>query len=77
MILNVLTMVKYRPSRKLKKVIQKVGVKNADTTLLFNMNKIDPSQPLLCEGEIDCLAVLNLVLKILYLFLLEQVIKHG
>lgn len=59
---DVLTMVKYRPSRKLKKGDTKSWCqKNADTTpLLFNMNKIDPSQPLLiCEGEIDCLAAIE------------------
>ena len=59
---DVLTMVKYRPSRKLKKGDTKSWCqKNADTTpLLFNMNRIDPSQPLLiCEGEIDCLAAIE------------------
>jgi len=59
---DVLAMVKYRPARKLKHGEAKCWCqKGADTTpLLFNMNRIDPSQPLLiCEGEIDCLAAIE------------------
>lgn len=59
---DVLTLVKYRPSKKVKKGDTKTWCqKDADTTpLLFNMNRIDPSQTLvICEGEIDCLAVIE------------------
>jgi len=59
---NVLRMVKYRRSRKLKPDEKKSWCqKNADTTpLLFNMNRIDTSAPLIiCEGEIDCLAAIE------------------
>ena len=59
---DVLVMVKYRPSKKIKpKDIKSWCQKDADTThLLFNMNRIDPSQPLLiCEGEIDCLSAIE------------------
>ncbi len=59
---DVLMMVKYRPAKKLKKSdIKSWCQKNADTTpLLFNMNRIDPTQPLLItEGEIDCLSVIE------------------
>jgi twinkle protein len=59
---DVLTMVKYRPARRLEKgEIKAWCQKDADTTpLLFNMNRIDPSQPLLiCEGEIDCLSAIE------------------
>lgn len=61
---DVLTMVKYRPSRKIDK--SKGDVKNwcqkgADTKpLLFNMNRINTEQPLLItEGESDCLAAIE------------------
>ncbi len=59
---DVLTMVKYRPARKLEKDETKSWCqKNADTTpLLFNMNRVNPSQPLvICEGEIDTLALIE------------------
>ncbi len=59
---DVLTTVKYRPSRKLKKGETKMWCqKHADTTqLLFNMNRINPSQPLLiCEGESDVMAAIE------------------
>lgn len=59
---DVLTMVKYRPARKLNKGEMKCWCqKGADTTpLLFNINRIDPTQPLLiCEGELDCLSVIE------------------
>ncbi|MFA5559253.1 MAG: CHC2 zinc finger domain-containing protein [Methanofastidiosum sp.] len=59
---DVLTTVKYRPGRKIKKSETKNWFqKNADTTpLLFNMNRINPSQPLLItEGELDCLAAIE------------------
>jgi len=51
---DVLKLVKYRPSRKVKKGEPKTWCqKDKDTTnLLFNMNKVDPSKPLLItEGE--------------------------
>ncbi len=59
---DVLTMVKYRPSRKLNKSDIKCWCqKNADTTpLLFNMNRINVEQPLLiCEGEGDALSAIE------------------
>ena len=59
---DVLLMVKYRPSRKLQEGENKAWTqKDADTTpLLFNMNRIDPNQPLIItEGEIDCLSIIE------------------
>lgn len=59
---DVLTMVKYRPSRKLNKGDTKCWCqKNSDTTpLLFNMNRINVEQPLLiCEGEGDALSAIE------------------
>ena len=59
---DVLTTVKYKPSRKITKGENKTwSQKDADTTpLLFNMNRVNPSQPLLiCEGEPDCLAAIE------------------
>lgn len=59
---DVLTMVKYKASHKLKKGENKSWCqKGADTTpLLFNMNRVNPGQPLLiCEGEPDCLAAIE------------------
>jgi len=59
---DVLTMVKYRPSRKVKKGENKCWCqKGADTTpLLFNMNRINTTVPLLiCEGEPDCLSAIE------------------
>jgi 5S rRNA maturation endonuclease (ribonuclease M5) len=59
---DVLMTVKYRPARKLQDHEAKTWCqKNADfTPLLFNMNKIDPTHPLLiCEGEIDALSAIE------------------
>lgn len=59
---DVLTMVKYRPSRKVKKGENKCWCqKGSDTTpLLFNMNRINTTVPLLiCEGEPDCLSAIE------------------
>ena len=59
---DVLTMVKYRPSRKVRKGENKCWCqKGADTTpLLFNMNRINTTVPLLiCEGEPDCLSAIE------------------
>ncbi len=59
---DVLTLVKYRPARKLEKCETKTWCqKNADTSpLLYNMNKINASMPLLiCEGEIDCMTAIE------------------
>lgn len=59
---NVLTMVKYRPSHKVSHGENKNWCqKDADTTpLLFNMNRINPSQPLvIATGELDCAALIE------------------
>ena len=59
---DVLTMVKYRPSHKVRKGETKCWCqKDADTTpLLFNMNRVNPTEPLLiCEGEPDCLSAIE------------------
>ena len=59
---DVLTMVKYRPSRKVKKGENKCWCqKGADTSnLLFNMNRVNVNAPLLiCEGEPDCLSAIE------------------
>ena len=59
---DVLTMVKYRPSRRINKGENKCWCqKGADTTpLLFNMNRINTTGPLLiCEGEPDCLSAIE------------------
>ncbi len=59
---DVLTMVKYRPSRKITKGENKTWCqKGADTTpLLFNMNRINTSKPLLItEGEPDAMAAIE------------------
>lgn len=59
---DVLTMVKYRPSRKISKGENKCWCqKGADTSnLLFNMNRINTTSPLLiCEGEPDCLSAIE------------------
>ena len=59
---DVLTMVKYRPSRKVNKGENKCWCqKGADTTpLLFNMNRVNATVPLLiCEGEPDCLSAIE------------------
>lgn len=64
---NVLTMVKYRPSESIKKdKNEKKRSKNwcqkgSDTTqLLWNMNRVNPSQPLLIvEGEGDAMSAVE------------------
>lgn len=61
---DVLTLVKYRPSHKIDKSKGEIKAwcqKDADTTpILFNMNRVNISQPLLiCEGELDCLAAIE------------------
>ena len=61
---DVLCMVKYRPSRaidKSKKENKNWCQPNADTMpLLWNMNRINVTQPLLiCEGEGDCMAAIE------------------
>jgi twinkle protein len=61
---NVLLLVKYRPARKIDKSkgdIKEWCHKDKDTSpLLFNMNRIDPTKPLIiCEGEIDCLSLIE------------------
>lgn len=61
---DVLCMCKYRPSHKIDKTkgeIKNWCQKGADTMpLLFNMNKVNTSQPLLVtEGESDCLAAIE------------------
>lgn len=61
---DVLTLVKYRPSRKINKAKGDIKCwcqKGADTTpLLFNMNRINTTAPLLiCEGEPDAAAAIE------------------
>ena len=59
---DVLTLVKYRPSRKIEKgEIKTWCQKDADTSpILFNMNRININSPLLiCEGEIDSLSAIE------------------
>lgn len=59
---DVLTMVKYRPSKKVSHGQAKSWCqKDSDTTpLLFNMNRINVNAPLLItEGEIDCLTAIE------------------
>ena len=61
---DVLCLVKYRPSHKIDKSAGEIKSwcqKGADTTpLLFNMNRINIDQPLLCcEGELDCVAAIE------------------
>lgn len=61
---DVLCLVKYRPSHKIDKSAGEIKSwcqKGADTTpLLFNMNRINVDQPLLCcEGELDCVAAIE------------------
>ena len=56
---DVLTLVKYRPARSIDKTKGEIKTwcqKDADTTpLLFNMNRVNSSKPLLIvEGEVDC-----------------------
>jgi KaiC/GvpD/RAD55 family RecA-like ATPase len=57
-----LKMVKYRPSHKVKKGDNKTWCQpGADTSfVLFNMNKINTSQPLIiATGEIDCASLIE------------------
>lgn len=59
---DVLTMVKYRPSRKIAKgEVKNWCQKDADTfPLLYNMNRVNVSEPLvICEGELDCAALVE------------------
>lgn len=59
---DVLMMCKYRPSRKVQHGENKNWCqKDADTTpLLFNMNRINPSQPLIiATGELDCASLIE------------------
>ena len=61
---DVLTMVKYRPSHKINKEAGEIKnwcQKDADTCpLLYNMNRINPTEPLLiCSGELDCAAAIE------------------
>lgn len=61
---DVLMTVKYRLGRKFNKEKDHAkcwSQKNADfTPLLFNMNRVDPTKPLLVvEGEVDCLSVIE------------------
>lgn len=59
---DVLCNVKYRPARKVKHGENKNWCqKDADTTpILFNMNRINPAQPLIITtGELDCASVIE------------------
>lgn len=59
---DVLTMVKYRPARKIEKGENKMWCqKEADTTpLLWNMNRINITSPLIIvEGEVDAMTVVE------------------
>lgn len=61
---DVLTMVKYRPSKSIPKHSGQPKTwcqKDADTSaLLFNMNRVNVSKPLLItEGEIDCASAIE------------------
>lgn len=61
---DVLTMVKYRPSHTVEKHSGQPKTwcqKDSDTApLLFNMNRVNTSKPLLCtEGEIDCASTIE------------------
>ncbi len=61
---DVLTTVKYRPSHKIEKgsgTPKTWCQKDADTTpLLFNMNRVNTSKPLLvAEGELDCASAIE------------------
>lgn len=61
---DVLTMVKYRPSHTVTKESKQLKTwcqSGADTSpLLFNMNRVNTSKPLLiCEGETDCASVIE------------------
>ena len=59
---DVLCNVKYRPARKVKHGENKNWCqKDADTTpILFNMNRINPAQPLIiATGELDCASLIE------------------
>lgn len=61
---DVLTMVKYRPSHTVTKESKQPKTwcqSGADTSpLLFNMNRVNTSKPLLvCEGEVDCASAIE------------------
>ena len=59
---DTLTMVKYRPSRKVQHGESKNWCQaDADTSpILFNMNRINPEQPLvIASGELDCAALVE------------------
>jgi KaiC/GvpD/RAD55 family RecA-like ATPase len=59
---DVLCLVKYRPARMVKDGENKSWCqKDSDTKpILFNMNRVDPSKPLIItEGEIDCASVIQ------------------
>lgn len=59
---DVLTMVKYRPAKSIEKGQPKTWCqKGADTApLLFNMNRVNTSKPLLItEGETDCASAIE------------------
>lgn len=61
---DVLTMVKYRPSHRIDKRLKQPKCwcqQGADTTpLLYNMNRVNTSEPLIiCEGELDQAALVE------------------
>ena len=59
---DVLTMVKYRPARPISKGETKTWCQKDSSTspILFNMNRINPAQPLLIvEGEGDCMSAVE------------------
>lgn len=61
---DVLTMVKYRPARTVEKKSGKPKTwcqSGSDTSpILFNMNRVNTSKPLLiCEGETDCASAIE------------------
>jgi twinkle protein len=61
-LMDILTMVKYRPSKKVEKGENKNWCQpNADTSpILFNVNRINPTQPLVITcGELDCASVIE------------------
>ena len=59
---DVLSMIKYRPARNVSKGENKNwSQKDSTKPLLYNMNRVDPTDGalVLTEGEIDCLAVIE------------------
>lgn len=59
---DVLTTVKYRPHRRMKKGENKTWVQPGSglTYLLYNMNRVNPDQPLLITcGELDCASAIE------------------